>query len=419
MTQPAFKIDVLRINPGFDVFPRTISTAPDGSLLFTDKLIDAGISLSLLAGLQTMANVLIVGKSGAGAGYVTIQDALDVIPTSSSALNPYWVFVGPGVYYEDVVINRDGVTIQGFGAVVASEVDLDPNGIGLDNTITIVAGGGSIPLGVKLKDLTIRNSHDNLACVRVTGGAASTVGSVGVVLENCRLEPLAVGGNRPIWATSSNYVTMRGGEVSPEDLALMLFSNVVFEFDGVSQLPALDINFDTTGTVGSEPMTGGMIHNCSKIAAFSVVAPAVSLVSNAVFAGSVDFLFCTPGTGVTVQSDGPAALNFTGGGYDLNVTDTPVSLYSGATVTALVSAGTSTVNVGYKSGTVVFAGDLTKTVTFDAPMSDALYTVAVALTAAPATSGDWWITAKTASTFIINFANAQTQTVGWTVQRDM
>jgi hypothetical protein len=68
---------------------------------------------------------------------------------------------------------------------------------------------------------------------------------------------------------------------------------------------------------------------------------------------------------------------------------------------------------------VVFAADTAKAVTFDLPMSDADYTVDVELTAGPAGAGVWWITAKTAAGFGINFADAQTQTVYWTARRDM
>jgi hypothetical protein len=75
--------------------------------------------------------------------------------------------------------------------------------------------------------------------------------------------------------------------------------------------------------------------------------------------------------------------------------------------------------MAYLSGSVVFAGDTSKAVTFGVPMSDANYTVAVSLTASPATSGSWWITAKTPSGFIINFANAQTQTIEWATSKNI
>ena len=70
MAQDPVLADQLQIEPGA-AGTRLIYRAADGSLAFKDSLLTGGITLSQLAGLRSVANTLVVGKSGAGAAYTT------------------------------------------------------------------------------------------------------------------------------------------------------------------------------------------------------------------------------------------------------------------------------------------------------------------------------------------------------------
>ncbi|MBV6343672.1 hypothetical protein HWQ67_19060, partial [Candidatus Magnetobacterium casensis] len=141
MAQNPILADQLDIEPGA-AGTRRIRKATDGSLEFLDALITGGVTLSRLAGLRNVQNVLIVGKAGAGAAYTTIQAALDAIPVGASWTAPYLVLVCPGVYTETVNIARNGVAIVGLGAVTIRSLAEDtPDGVGAYHTIVVQAAG--------------------------------------------------------------------------------------------------------------------------------------------------------------------------------------------------------------------------------------------------------------------------------------
>ena len=110
MPQPNFQVDGLRIEPGSGQTLTITRDAATGSLRFTDAVVTGGINLSSLAGLGTIAGVLVVGASGTGAQYTTVQSAIDAVPASASLSDPYVVLVMPGVYSENLVIEKAGMT---------------------------------------------------------------------------------------------------------------------------------------------------------------------------------------------------------------------------------------------------------------------------------------------------------------------
>ena len=135
MAQDPLKVDQLQIEPG-SAGTRLISADPvSGALRFQDS-VAAATNLHSLAGVGTVANVLVVGKSGLGAQYTTIQSALDDIPASASAANPYVVLVMSGVYTENLTLYRDGVALVGIGRpVLRAAAD--------DHTLLIAEQGGT------------------------------------------------------------------------------------------------------------------------------------------------------------------------------------------------------------------------------------------------------------------------------------
>src|SRR3989344_4953294 len=132
MAQGPFLIDQIQIEPG------------SGQLLLIYRDATGSVAFQV-AGLRTIGNVKVVGRSGAGAQYTTIQDALDTVPTSASATNPYIILVMPGRYDETVNIVRDGVRLVGLGQPeIRSALEATPDAPGADHTAIVSAQLGTI-----------------------------------------------------------------------------------------------------------------------------------------------------------------------------------------------------------------------------------------------------------------------------------
>ena len=97
MPQSPLQVDAVQIEPGSgDTL--TIARDSDGNLVFTDAALTGGSTLTELAGLGSITQVLVVGQEGAGAAYTSIQAAIDDVPATADEENPFAVLVMPGVY---------------------------------------------------------------------------------------------------------------------------------------------------------------------------------------------------------------------------------------------------------------------------------------------------------------------------------
>jgi len=416
MAQNPLLIDQIQIEPGSAGTRLIRRAAATGALEFLDAQVTGGVSLLNLAGLKTMANVLVVGKSGAGAAYTTVQAALDAIPASSSPSNPYFVFVGPGQYRETLNLARDGVVIQGFGAVLQSAVEGTPDAPGAYHTFVIQEALGTVPRLVILRDLTITNAHNNYACVRVVGGAASMVGELGVYLNNCRLEANSAGGNHPLWASTMNVLRIQGGSMADTSGLSTLRVEECSEatFEGLLTPPPMSLRWDVTNPVPSASHVGYSVLNVSRLGLGSSLSPKLALTSSA--APNQGSLFLASLSGGTDPS-----LSVTNGicqavGCELGAissTGAQVSL-RGSHYGVLTTASGGKISRERTFGTESFAGESTKTVALAATAGSASYTVLLETDVVPANPGPW-IEGKTESSFEIHFAGVETLTVNWTV----
>lgn len=186
MAQPPFLVDVLRIEPG-STGTRTIDKDPTStSLRFTDPSTTA--ILSQFMGLRNVTGVYIVGVSGYGAAYTSIQDAIDAVPTYASAAEPGLVLIGPGVYTENLTIEHDGIFLVGLGAVTIQND-------GASHTVTVQAVPGPAPENVLFQNLTIVNDQVGFACLNIDGGSTFASGTVTVVTAPLVLgDTLTIGG---------------------------------------------------------------------------------------------------------------------------------------------------------------------------------------------------------------------------------
>ena len=181
MPQSPLLVDQLQVEPGSGQTLLINRDSATGSLKFTDAVVTAGVLLKDLLNVNGITGVYTVGSGGSGAGYSTIQDALDAIPNISSPLAPSLVLVLPGLYTENVVIEKDAVALIGLGSVYLQNS-------GVNDTVTVVASPGAVPENVVLRGLTVTNDRAGYACVKVNGGV--TFASVTVTVNTA---PLAIG----------------------------------------------------------------------------------------------------------------------------------------------------------------------------------------------------------------------------------
>jgi len=411
MAQDPLQIDAIRVEPSL-AGTRTLTADPTtGGLLFTDPVASTGILLKALAGLN-LDNFLVVGQ-GDFAQYSAIQDAIDAIPLTASDSDPWAIFVGPGVWIEDLVLERNGVIIIGFGAILQEDVALD--------TLTIQAGGGTVPEFCILQDLIVTNTRNGGACVRVIGAAASTVGQVGISLENCGLIASGVGGY-PIRANSVNIINVNGGDWGESSqTSLTLIEEVAaFKVNGVQEITGLQLDYDTTGAL---PIVGGSeyeIVGSNSIAKTSTLTPPVS--STLSGAGSLTIANCPSVAETRVFGD----RTFLGLGNqfgNLQIQGTTAARLVGSTRGTVL--GTGTLDEPILQGVVAFIANSSRTITFAVPQSDATYKVQPELPSAPVGAAWPTIVSKTGAGFIIEFRDAaavpviQSMTVGWTATREM
>jgi len=410
MAQDPFLVDQIQIEPG-ESGTRLIYRATDGSIAFKDSILTGGITVSQLAGLRSVANTLVVGKSGAGAEYTTIQSALDAVPASCSLTNPYFVIVMPGVYAETLNIARECVFLQGFGATLAAE-ETTPNGPGAYHTMVIQAALGTIPKLVVLQNLTVTNIHDNYACVRVVGGAASEVASSGILLRDVGLSATGAGGNHPIWASSVNYIQMTGGYMTSAGLGLARFDNCASVILDTPTMTALDFDYDTTGDEPSVSPLGYRVQG-GKIETSLATALDVDLSGDGAFEG---YGLRVDGDTSILGDQSVSLYNAVLG--DLTIGESVAVTLKNSARGSLSAGGTATLDETRLFGTAAFTAQSTQTVTFDAPMSDSIYTVSMELDDAPANEEQPYITGKTAAGFTINFTSAQTLGMSWMAMRN-
>ena len=135
MPQDPLLVDQISIDPS-QAGTRLISASVGGQLQFEDPNTGGPLTLSQFSGIGTIAGVRVVGQSGSGAQYTSIQQAHDAIPSTSSITNPWLILVMPGVYTENVVIYRDGVFLTGLGGVtIESLLEATPDAPGADSKI--------------------------------------------------------------------------------------------------------------------------------------------------------------------------------------------------------------------------------------------------------------------------------------------
>lgn len=420
MAQDPLKVDQLQIEPGA-VGTRLIDrNAANGAMRLQDAVVTSPLDLSQLAGLRTIANVYIVGKSGVGAQYTTIQDALNAVPSAASPTNPYIILVMPGLYTETVNIVRDGVHLIGIGRPTIRAAVTVANDPGNDHTLIISAQLGTIPQMVVIENFDIGNIHDGKAAVRIVGAAASTVlgGGQGLRLTNCELLATAPGGNRPIWGTAANTVLVDNTTLNGNTTAIAVFEEMASVILRNSDVPcAVSFRYDDANAEPNDLTGSFVLDGCSDVGVASALTPAVAIDCDGVGVSKLLNVTMDPTDRIVWSGDqAHTTQNCSLGVLSLLETSTVVARNT-TFASVLAANATAAFDIDRQRGTANMVAVATIAVTFDIPQSDAVYDVGLELPSRPVNDESPWVTAKATTGFTINFQTAQTMVVGWKVAR--
>jgi len=421
VAQDPTQVDALQVEPAA-TGTRLIDRDPsDDSLRFFDPFTLTGSKLKDIAGIQTLAGVLIVAKSGLGATYTTITSALNAVPLTASDTNPWAILVTSGVYQENLLIQKNGVLLIPLGLVILQSATESTPNVNPADTITIQEGGGTVPEWVTLRNFTVTNAHDGYSCVRVIGSAGSDVGKVGIDLIDNDLVANGVGGH-PIKADSMNILNVQGGTWgSSSSTSLAVIEEVaVFKTNGVREITGLQLDYDTTEALPSTLGSEYEIQGSNSIGKVSTLAPPVS----STLSGDGSLRIANCGSVGEVRLFGDRTFEGLGTDFgDLQIQNTVAATLVGSRRGTVL--GTGTLAEPVTRGSLTFAGTSQESATFDVEHPDTNYVVVPELNAGPA--GDAWPTINPKSTtgFTVDFRNSggapivQTMTVNYAVIREV
>lgn len=392
MAQPNFQVDGLAIEPGSGQTLTITRQASNGAMKLIDAVVTGGLTLSDMANLSQVTGVLIVGMAGTGAKYTTITSALAAVPATSSLTNPNVIMVLSGVYSENITIEKAGVTLLGIGrAVIQPAVSAA--------AVTVQAAVSTTPTSLTIRGMVINQPNNGQACVSLVGGAGSTVGVDGINIEDCDLNPSGVG-CYTVYANAVDYVYVRGcRSVGVPGTTSMRVSQCAGVTVTGGILPAVQMDYTTAGTIPSVAGSSYVLSGCT------YVGDVQSTLSGA---GSLSIGNCSSVGSVTVN--GNRTLTVVGSAIgNMAINDTVAATLKNSSRGAVAGSGTLLEN--QVSGMVAFAGDTSKTVTFDVSRPGAIYTVVLDqdISSTP------YVPSKSASGFTVTFGGAVVSTVYWTV----
>lgn len=298
MPQNPFQVDQLQIEPGSGEVITISRDSGDGSISFVDAILTGGVKLSDIIGLQSLSNVFVVGATLIGASHTTIQSALDDVPTDASDTNPYLILVTSGSYQEDIILNKNGVSLVAIGYVLIQNLTATA-------TITIQADV-AVPEFAVIQGFHIKNATASQGCISVVGASASTVGSTMISIKDCHFVATGAGAY-PIKASSANRIYVKGGSMrlSSADTFCLIEEVAEFSLSDVSDITAVRLDYDSTGDLPSVANSKYKIINCN-FNSNSTVANTIS--SNLSGAGSL-FVSNVPDIG-DLALDGDRSFTF-------------------------------------------------------------------------------------------------------------
>lgn len=392
MTQAPFKVDALQIEPGSGQTLLVTRDPTTGGLKFTDVPNPSGLLLSDLANLSTVSGVLVVGKTGTGAKYHTIQAAINAASGYSVVL------VFPGTYSETLTINKDGITILGLGMPTLSAPADGP-------TVVIQAGVLTTPRFFQMSGVRVENAFGNRPCVDFIGSASSQMGLDGILFENCSL--VAAAGGYALRGVAINYLTMRNCDLSQGHVSATILASQCARIvlDGC-RLPPTQMDYDNTGVVPSDVTSSYVVTNCPVTGALQ------STLANV---GSLTVNGCPSVVSLALYGNCSAKVDSSVVSGALNINGTTSVTARGSSFGSVAGSGTLTTPL--LTGNVTFAAVDHRDVTFAVPKTSTNYQVS--LDCDIFSSVGIRVVNKTTTGFRIEFSAPQSTAVYWTVVEEV
>ncbi|MBD3261311.1 MAG: hypothetical protein GF334_06435 [Candidatus Altiarchaeales archaeon] len=393
MAQDPIQVDAIQIAPLTSGYRIIDYDSTSGSIRIQDPSLSSATKLVALAGLRSVDNVIIVGKDGPGVTYNTIQEAYDAVPSSSSLTDPWTILVFPGVYQENVVIEKNAVSLIGLGGVIVTPSSADA-------TILFQEAVGSTPEYARIQNIRIENSNDGEECVKILGSSGTTLGESGIFLDNCEMVASGIG-TYQLYAEVSNDIYLTGGTFSGSSSTSLVHVQQCHKFfwSGVEGANLGQIDYNSAGVIPSQFGSTYTLRGLST----------GSLQSNLSGGGSLEISNCSTGA-ITFLGDQSASIRGSVVGA-LGINNTfEVTLIGSSRGSA---SGTGVLIEEIVRGSVSFAASTLESVTLPVATVDSDYGVSLDYEMASLAN----VKSKTSTGFIVEFSGAQTGTVYWTVLR--
>jgi len=399
MPQDPIQVDAIQIAPG-ETGTRLIERDPaTGAIRITDPTV-AGLTVADLAGLRSIANVFVVGKSGSGAQYNTIQAAVDAVLATSSLTDPSIVYILAGVYAEQVTIEKDGIWLMSPGG---ASIEAPSAGA----TIIVQSAVGTDPNWLHIQNLRIANSFAGDPCIDIIGGATSVIGSAEVGIVDCDLVASGAGAFQ-VRATTVNNIRIQGGTwAGSHSTSLTRITQCArCSIRDIDQAVHLQLDYDSGNPIPS------LVSSSYHLASMALLGNIMSTLTG-VGSLSIDSVMRSgSGGGLTLDGDGVGTFEAANSDLDSVVVNNSAPLVMrGCKRTSIAGAGTIAEDL--QRGTISFTASSSEAVSFavDGPDDDYHVTYETELTEALGT------TSPTASGFTASFSGAQTTTVKYAVHR--
>ena len=390
MAQSPMKLDAIQIEPeSGDTL--TISRGDSGDLQFVDAKVTTAISLTRLAGLTANTSILTVGSDSQ---YSSLQDAIDAIPANASATNPHTVLVGAGIYAENVIVEKDGISLVGVGMPTISAATGD--------AITLSAAVSTRPKGFSMEGFRVVSSEAGSSCVRITGGAGSTIGENGILLKDLELQPSGIG-SRSLRASTVGKIIGVGGDWSAQAttyVELAQCASVLLK--GIRQLSDVSVSHSDAAALSATASSSYSIQECGDV---GNVLASLSGESELLISG------CPSMGNVTVNGDRSTEINCSVVG-NLTLNESSVCTLNATKHGEL--SGDGSVSVSNLSGEAILDNQANLDIIFDVAQTDTNYTICVEI--AP-TSTVASVHTKTVNGFRIQLDQGRSGRLRWHLLR--
>ena len=392
MAQDPLQLDAIQIEPSSgDTI--TISRGDAGDLEFVDASITQAITLSRLAGMSGNSNVLIVGDNSQ---YTSVQDAIDAVPATSSASNPHVILITAGVYTEALTIEKDGINIIGIGypSLVLPA--------GSSETLTIQDSVSTSPKSFSISGCKISCDADNGSCVRIIGGAGSSIGEDQISLKDVQLQASGIGSRTLRAETAGNIVAEGGSWSAVETTYVEVVQCASLFLKEIKNLSAVSITYTTAAAESSTSVDKYIIQGVAKVG---------DVLVNMTGGGSALISSCPEMGDVTCGGDQSLKVASSVIG-DLTINNTSVVSVHNSTVGAL--SGDGSVSISGISGEVILNNQASVDVAFDVAQVDLDYTVCLEIGHSSTVMS---VVAKTVNGFQVSFDQPRSGRLRWHILR--